>query len=155
MKNQNRSTAVAIGAILIAVAFAAMMAACASQQTGSMMKTEAPPQIYGTPGSPSATMTFSGEQLPPLQPKFGGKIERSALQSTPWWPPRVVPPKGAPNVLLIMTDTGTSDRISITTVMSDWNVASAVDNARFTFTPPKGASPITFMPLETRSGSKS
>ncbi|MGB7553307.1 MAG: arylsulfatase, partial [Candidatus Korobacteraceae bacterium] len=24
--------------------------------------------------------------------------------STPWWPPRIVPPKGAPNVLLIMTD---------------------------------------------------
>ena len=32
MKNRNRSIAVAIGAILIAVAFAAMLAACASQQ---------------------------------------------------------------------------------------------------------------------------
>ena len=27
-----------------------------------------------------------------------------SFESTPWWPPRVVPPKGAPNVLLIMTD---------------------------------------------------
>ena len=27
-----------------------------------------------------------------------------ATDSKPWWPPRVVPPKGAPNVLLIMTD---------------------------------------------------
>jgi hypothetical protein len=35
---------------------------------------------------------------------FGGKIERNAAESTPYWPMRVVPPKGAPNVLLIMTD---------------------------------------------------
>ena len=31
-------------------------------------------------------------------------INFNADQSKPWWPPRVVPPKGAPNVLLIMTD---------------------------------------------------
>jgi arylsulfatase len=31
-------------------------------------------------------------------------INLNASQSRPWWPPRVVPPKGAPNVLLIMTD---------------------------------------------------
>jgi arylsulfatase len=31
-------------------------------------------------------------------------IKDDALQSKPWWPPRVVPPKDAPNVLLIMTD---------------------------------------------------
>jgi arylsulfatase len=37
-------------------------------------------------------------------PEFGGVINLSAKQSKPWWPPRVVPPKGAPNVLLIMTD---------------------------------------------------
>ncbi len=36
--------------------------------------------------------------------KFGGVIKEKASESTPWWPPRVVPPKGAPNVLLIMTD---------------------------------------------------
>ena len=35
---------------------------------------------------------------------FGGKIELNAAQSTPWWAPRVVPPKGAPNVLLILID---------------------------------------------------
>ena len=35
---------------------------------------------------------------------FGGVIKESAKNSKPWWPPRVVPPKGAPNVLLIMTD---------------------------------------------------
>ena len=28
----------------------------------------------------------------------------SSKDSKPYWPPTVVPPKGAPNVLLIMTD---------------------------------------------------
>jgi len=61
-------------------------------------------QVTGTPGSPSATTTIEGQQIPPLPQKFEGKIERNAVQSTPFWPARVVPPKGAPNVLLIMTD---------------------------------------------------
>jgi len=61
-------------------------------------------QVTGTPGSPSATTTIDGKQLPPPAPKFGGVIKERAKDSTPWWPPRVVPPKGAPNVLLIMTD---------------------------------------------------
>jgi len=61
-------------------------------------------QITGTPGSPQATTTIEGLQLPPLPQKFEGKIERNAAQSKPYWPARVVPPKGAPNVLLIMTD---------------------------------------------------
>src|SRR5262245_7291671 len=64
----------------------------------------APVQVTGTPGSPSATTTIPGNQLPPPPQKFAGKIERNATQSTPYWPERVVPPKGAPNVLLIMTD---------------------------------------------------
>lgn len=58
-------------------------------------------RITGVPGSPDATMTLSGKQL---SPKFGGVIKESAKGSTPWWPPRVVPPKGAPNILPIMTD---------------------------------------------------
>jgi arylsulfatase A-like enzyme len=61
-------------------------------------------QITGVPGSPSATTTIKGDQLPPPPPKFGGVIKRNAAQSKAWWPPRVEPPKGAPNVLLIMTD---------------------------------------------------
>src|SRR5215467_15211806 len=61
-------------------------------------------QITGTPGSPSATTTIPGNQLPPPDPPFGGVIEETAKDSKPYWPPRVVPPKGAPNVLLIMTD---------------------------------------------------
>lgn len=58
----------------------------------------------GAAGSPGATTTIDGRQLPPPDPKFGGVIRDGALQSTPWWAPRVVPPKGAPNVLLIITD---------------------------------------------------
>ncbi len=61
-------------------------------------------QVTGVLGSPSATTTISGKQLPPPDPKFGGVIKDSASESTAWWPPRVVPPKRAPNVLLIMTD---------------------------------------------------
>jgi len=61
-------------------------------------------QINGVPGSPSSTVTLDGKQLPPPPMPFGGVIKESAKDSTPWWPPRVVPPKGAPNILLIMTD---------------------------------------------------
>ncbi len=61
-------------------------------------------QVTGQMGSPSATTTIDGKQLPPPPPQFGGVIKPSAADSKPWWPPRVVPPKGAPNVLLIMTD---------------------------------------------------
>ena len=61
-------------------------------------------QVTGELGSPTATTTITGKQLPPPPPPFGGVIKEKASESTPWWPPRVVPPKGAPNVLLIMTD---------------------------------------------------
>src|SRR5215469_7746922 len=61
-------------------------------------------QTSGVPGSPSATTTIDGKYLPPPPPKFGGSINLQADQSRPWWPPQVVPPKGAPNILLIMTD---------------------------------------------------
>ena len=61
-------------------------------------------QVTGVPGSPSATTTIDGKQLPPEPPKFGGVIKEDATDSKPYWPPSVVPPKGAPNVLLIMTD---------------------------------------------------
>jgi len=71
----------------------------ASYVPGAMAQT-----INGTPGSPSATITIDGKQLPPPPTKFGGMIKESAKDSKPWWPPRVTPAKGAPNVLLIMTD---------------------------------------------------
>lgn len=61
-------------------------------------------QIHGEPGSPSGTVTIDGKQLPPPPMQFGGVIKENAKDSKPWWPPTVAPPKGAPNVLLIMTD---------------------------------------------------
>src|SRR5260370_40948764 len=61
-------------------------------------------QATGGPGSPSATTTVDGKQLPAPPPKFGGAIKESAKDSTPWWPPRVVLPKGQPTIHLIMTD---------------------------------------------------
>src|SRR5215472_12953486 len=44
-------------------------------------------QINGTPGSPDATVTIDGKQLPPPDMKFGGVIKETAKESTPWWPP--------------------------------------------------------------------
>ncbi len=62
------------------------------------------PQTTGVIGSPSATTTIDGKQLPAPAPKFEGVIKDNALQSKEWWAPRIVPPKEAPNILLIMTD---------------------------------------------------
>ena len=47
----------------------------------------------------------------------------------------------------VVTDTGTPARLSVTTVMSNWNVAPPVSEARFTFAPPPGTKQIDFMPL--------
>jgi len=49
----------------------------------------------------------------------------------------------------VVTDTGTPALLSISTVMSDWNLAPKVPESRFDFVPPQGAKPITFMPLYT------
>jgi arylsulfatase len=56
------------------------------------------------PGAPAYTEALQSKALPPLPPQFGGEIKPTAAESKPWWPPRTVPPKGAPNVLLIMLD---------------------------------------------------
>src|SRR5262245_65520959 len=42
------------------------------------------PEINGTPGSPSATTTIPGSQLPAPDPKFGGVIEETAKDSKPY-----------------------------------------------------------------------
>jgi arylsulfatase len=61
-------------------------------------------QVTGVLGEPSATTTINGKQIPAPAPPFGGVIKETLEGSKTWWPPRIVPPKGAPNVLLIMTD---------------------------------------------------
>jgi hypothetical protein len=53
----------------------------------------------------------------------------------------------------VVTETDTPSRLSITTVLSDWNLVPAVDDARFNFVPPKGTQAISFMPRETAGGS--
>src|SRR6476619_1836418 len=60
--------------------------------------------VTGVMGTPGATTTIDGKQIPPPPAVFGGEIREKASESKPWWAPRVVPPKAAPNVLLIMTD---------------------------------------------------
>src|SRR5208283_5696050 len=61
-------------------------------------------QTTGAPCSPDATTTVDGRYLPNPPAPFGGQINLNVDQSKPCWRPRIVPPKGAPNVLLIMTD---------------------------------------------------
>jgi len=81
--------------------FAVAMAALALAALGTF---PAAAEQNGAPGSPSATITIPGNQLPAPPQKFDGVIKNTAQQSKPYWPARIVPPKGAPNVLLIMTD---------------------------------------------------
>jgi hypothetical protein len=47
----------------------------------------------------------------------------------------------------IVTDTGLFARLSISTVMSNWNTKPSVDDARFNFVSPKDDRRISFMPL--------
>jgi len=47
----------------------------------------------------------------------------------------------------VVTDTTIAGLMSVVTIMSDWNVAPAVDDDEFTFVPPKGVQKINFMPF--------
>ena len=48
----------------------------------------------------------------------------------------------------VVTETDTPSKLSITTFLSGWNISAAVDDARFSFAPPKGAKAIP-MPNES------
>jgi hypothetical protein len=54
----------------------------------------------------------------------------------------------------VVTDTATPARLSVSTVMGNWNVTPDVTDARFAFAPPKGVKKIEFMRLDNPSGSK-
>jgi len=56
------------------------------------------------PGSPRSTATVDGRYLPNAPVPFGGEIGLGVKDSKPFWQPNIVPPRGAPNILLIMTD---------------------------------------------------
>src|SRR6478736_2431148 len=92
------------GVVVTALAASMWLRAVKAHQTSAVPGIAQQVQVSGTPGSSSATTTIGGGQLPSPSPKFSGEIKESYLDSKPWWPPRVVPPKGAPNILLIMTD---------------------------------------------------
>jgi arylsulfatase len=77
-------------------------ALCSGVASGAVMAGAAFAQAPS--GAPDGTITLDGSQLPPAPLPFGGRIEDGALQSTPWWPPRAVPPADAPNILLVITD---------------------------------------------------
>src|SRR5258708_7139687 len=98
-----RQTGVQGSPLMNAVKYVLAIALCALAFALST-STSFAQQVTGELGSPNATTTIPGNQLPPPDPKFGGVIKEKASESTAWWPPRIVPPKGAPNVLLIMTD---------------------------------------------------
>ncbi|MEI6705649.1 MAG: arylsulfatase [Methylococcales bacterium] len=100
MKHQQISTVLIISAVLIGIAVTHQAWAKKTPDKPSIDSV----QTTGTLGSPSATTTIDGKQLPAPPPKFGGKIERNAAQSQAYWPARITPPKDAPNVLLIITD---------------------------------------------------
>jgi len=76
---------------------AAMLTALACAPGGAQ-------QTTGALGSAGATTTIDGRYLPNPPQQFRGQIDPNAAQSKPYWPALTVPPKGAPNVLLIMTD---------------------------------------------------
>ncbi|HLV38912.1 arylsulfatase [Xanthomarina sp.] len=61
-------------------------------------------ETTGTPGAADATTTISGKEIPAPVAVDKGKVGKTVAESKTWWPPRVVPKKEAPNVLLIMTD---------------------------------------------------
>jgi len=48
----------------------------------------------------------------------------------------------------LVTDTGNPGLLSVTTVMSDWNLSPVITDKEFTFTPPQEAKPIGFMSLD-------
>lgn len=82
----------ALPAAALFVGFAAG-ATTASAQQGTIAR-----------GEPGATTAIDGRYLPPPPEAFRGEIGTNAAQSTPYWPALTMPPEGAPNVLLIMTD---------------------------------------------------
>jgi arylsulfatase len=99
MKRLNawRRVAIALGVVALL--------AMAARDGWALGPEEAPGASEALPlGAPGATRTIDGKQLPAPALKFGGVIKDNAFQSKPFWPPNIVPPKGAPNVLLIMTD---------------------------------------------------
>jgi len=52
----------------------------------------------------------------------------------------------------VVTETATPSKLALTTFLSNWNIAPAVDDAQFKFVAPKGTKAGTFLQLETTGG---
>src|SRR5262245_9277532 len=101
MKSKTR---IVLLTLAVAAAGTAMIAGPALQnRAADGQTTVSDSQTTNPAGSPGA-VTIDGRYLPPPPQPFAGQIAPNASQSTPSWPMRVVPPKGAPNILLVMTD---------------------------------------------------
>jgi arylsulfatase A-like enzyme len=110
----SRTTRPLVSASIVAGLIAMLIAGATSSLTNAQQKSAkgkaAQSAKATTPasdpplGSPGAAMSIDGKQLPAPDPKFGGVIKEGALQSKAWWARRIVPPKQAPNILLIITD---------------------------------------------------
>jgi arylsulfatase len=61
----------------------------------------------GNPTLESLNQTRSianSDVIPAPEPTFGGDIKKNAGDSTGWWPAKIVPPRGAPNVFIVLLD---------------------------------------------------
>ena len=104
MRRDRRSRLVFRNLPLGLIAVLAVVASGCQQRADETQQAASKQQVTGELGSPGATTTIPPTQLPAPNPQFGGVIKDDALQSTPWWAPRIVPPANAPNILLIITD---------------------------------------------------
>jgi arylsulfatase len=94
MPDRRRRSFTRLGLLVAAVVVLAFgVARVAAQQTTKLAA-----------GAPGATRSVDTKHLPAAAPPFTGTIRPNAAQSKPAWPAITVPPKGAPNILLIMTD---------------------------------------------------
>ena len=91
-------------ASVLAAVVALMVLAC-SVNASAQSRPGLLRRAYGMQQSPTSQQPSGTQDVLPRPPKpFKGKIGRTAAESTPDFPKPVEAPKGAPNVLLIMTD---------------------------------------------------
>lgn len=93
MSDRNRTYGRLAMALALSAATTAAGATCASAQSDMTSDSLNAKRSNG-----------QSDVIPAPQPTFGGVITKNAGDSTPWWPPRVVAPPGAPNVFLVLLD---------------------------------------------------
>jgi hypothetical protein len=96
MRNDGK-VRLSVGVIPVALAFLIFL-------TVATPPAAAQQQTTGQPGAPDATTTVDSRYLPAPRQKFQGEIGLDTAHSKSAWPARIVPPKGAPSILLILTD---------------------------------------------------